>query len=208
MIGSLKGVVKHKQPPQLLLDVNGVGYELDAPMTTFYELPEVGAVVDLHTHLVVREDAQLLYAFSRVNQRNLFRLLLKVNGIGPRVALAILSTLTTEEFVQCVHFEDVAQLVRVPGIGKKTAERVLIDMRDKVKGLAETLQSSDGQNEQIELQKPSSALAENDALSALESLGYKQSEAQKIIKMVLKASEGMTSSEELIRSCLKMLSNK
>ena len=131
MIGFLSGNILRKQPPWLLLNVAGVGYELEVPMTTFYDLPEVGEPVDLHTHLVVREDAQLLYAFSQINQRELFRNLLKVNGIGPRVALAILSTMNAEEFQGCVLAEDTAALTRVPGIGKKTAERLLIEMRDQ-----------------------------------------------------------------------------
>lgn len=214
MIGSLKGVIKHKQAPWLLLEVSGVGYEIEAPMTTFYDLPEVGQNVDLHTHLVVREDAQLLYGFSRVGQRDVFRLLLKVNGIGPRVALAILSTLSNEELAHCVHYEDVAQLTRVPGIGKKTAERVLIEMRDKVDQLTSAGNASMTDNnfgDAGDKNRPLSAspvTIENDALSALEALGYKATEAIKVIKAVIKQHGNTDSSEELIRLALKSLSSK
>jgi Holliday junction DNA helicase RuvA len=124
MIGRLRGVLLQKSAPHLLLDVSGVGYELEAPMTTFYDLPAVGEAVTLYTHLVVRDDAHLLYGFSRNAQRRLFRRLLKVNGVGPRVALAILSGLSDQEFLRCVASEDIARLTKVPGIGRKTAERV------------------------------------------------------------------------------------
>ncbi|MEK9134018.1 MAG: Holliday junction branch migration protein RuvA, partial [Pseudomonadota bacterium] len=132
MIGRLQGVLLRKEPPALMLDVGGVGYELEAPMTTFYELPAVGERVTLYTHLVVREDAHLLYGFVREAQRRLFRELLKVNGVGPRVALAVLSGLSDEEFCRCVAEEDIARLTKVPGIGRKTAERLVIEMRDKL----------------------------------------------------------------------------
>jgi Holliday junction DNA helicase RuvA len=130
VIGRLQGVLLRKEPPALMLDVGGVGYELEAPMTTFYELPAVGERVTLYTHLVVREDAHLLYGFVREAQRRLFRELLKVNGVGPRVALAVLSGLSDEEFSRCVAEEDIARLTKVPGIGRKTAERTVIEMRD------------------------------------------------------------------------------
>ena len=132
MIGRLQGVLSRKEPPALMLDVGGVGYELEAPMTVFYELPAVGERVTLYTHLVVREDAHLLYGFVREAQRRLFRELLKVNGVGPRVALAVLSGLSDEEFCRCVAEEDIARLTKVPGIGRKTAERLVIEMRDKL----------------------------------------------------------------------------
>ena len=125
MIGRLRGKLILKEPPALLIDVNGVGYELDAPMTTFYDLPAIGEAITLHTHLVVRDDAHLLYGFSRESQRSLFRSLLKVSGVGPRVALAILSGLTVDEFVACITSEDVARITCVPGIGRKTAERLI-----------------------------------------------------------------------------------
>ena len=130
MIGRLRGKLLHKAPPSLLIDVGGVGYELEAPMTTFYDLPPVGETVTLYTHMVVREDAQLLYGFSREAQRRLFRSLLKVSGVGPRVGLAILSGLSVDEFMQCLSKQDVDRLRQAPGVGRKTAERLLIELRD------------------------------------------------------------------------------
>ena len=132
MIGRLHGTLLHKSAPTLLVDVAGVGYEIEAPMSTFYDLPAVGQAVTLYTHLVVREDAHLLYGFSREPQRRLFRNLLKVNGVGPRVALALLSGLSDQEFLRCLASEDVARLTQVPGIGRKTAERLIVELRDKL----------------------------------------------------------------------------
>ena len=146
MIGRLSGILLRKEPPALLVDVNGVGYELEAPMTTFYDLPAVGEKVTLFTHLVVREDAHLLYGFSREAQRRLFRGLLKVNGVGPRVALAVLSGLADDEFVHCVLSEDIARLTQVPGIGRKTAERLIVEMRDKLPQLSAGSTTSAGQH--------------------------------------------------------------
>ena len=132
MIAWLKGQLLEKQPPSILLNVNGVGYELEAPMSTFYELPEVGQEVILFVHMVVREDAQLLFAFANKQQRELFRSLIRVNGVGPKVALAILSTLTAQELLSCMINEDVTQLCKVPGIGKKTAQRLVVEMKDRL----------------------------------------------------------------------------
>ncbi len=132
MIGKIRGIILEKQPPQLIVDVHGIGYEIDAPMSTFYQLPEVGQEVNLFTHFVVREDAQHLYGFYTRDERLLFRTLLKVNGVGPRMALTVLSSVSPEEFVRCVLNNDTASLVRLPGIGKKTAERLVIEMRDKL----------------------------------------------------------------------------
>ncbi|OGI59112.1 MAG: Holliday junction DNA helicase RuvA [Candidatus Muproteobacteria bacterium RBG_19FT_COMBO_61_10] len=193
MIGRLSGILLHKEPPSLVLDVGGVGYEIDAPMSTFYELPATGQSVTLYTHLVVRDDAHLLFGFSRVTQRQLFRHLLKVTGVGPRVALAILSGLTDQEFMQCLMLEDVARLIKVPGIGRKTAERLIIDMRDKVdpalmKGGATTRQSV------------LAADPVQEAISALLALGYKPPEASRAVQNI--PSDGL-SSEEIIRQALK-----
>ena len=132
MIGRLQGEIIEKQAPYLLLDVNGVGYELEAPMSTFYELPECGQTVMLHTHLMVRDDAHTLYAFKQLRDRSLFRNLLKVNGVGAKMALAILSGMDSNAFAQCIHHGDVDSLVRIPGVGKKTAERLILDMRDRL----------------------------------------------------------------------------
>lgn len=132
MIGRLRGEIVVKRPPHLLVDVGGVGYELEAPMSTFYDLPAVGAAVLLHTHLVIREDAHVLYAFAREAERALFRSLLRVSGVGPKMALAILSGMNADEFARCVQRDDAAALSRLPGIGKKTAERLIIEMRDRL----------------------------------------------------------------------------
>ena len=195
MIGRLHGILLHKEPPALLVDVGGVGYELEAPMTTFYELPAVGEKVTLYTHLVVREDAHLLYGFVRDAQRRLFRALLRVNGVGPRVALAVLSGLSDEEFTRCVAAEDIARLTKVPGIGRKTAERLVIEMRDKLP--AETV-----------IATPAAAAATtsmpvdpvSEAVSALVALGYKPNEASRAVRSV--PAKGL-SAEEIIRQALK-----
>jgi len=194
MIGRLHGILLHKEPPALLVDVGGVGYELEAPMTTFYELPGVGERVTLYTHLVVREDAHLLYGFAREAQRRLFRALLKVNGVGPRVALAVLSGLSDEEFTRCVADEDIARLTKVPGIGRKTAERLVIEMRDKLPA-------------DVAAAAPATAAAASmpadpvsEAVSALVALGYKPNEASRAVRGV--SAKGL-SAEEIIRQALK-----
>ena len=186
-----------KQPPHLLLNVSGVGYELEAPMTTFYDLPETGSQVVLHTHLQVREDAHRLFGFSTVTQRDLFRLLLKVNGVGPRVALAILSGLSVEEFHQCVMHGDVGALTRVPGIGRKTAERLLVEMRDKLENAAETVADLSPAAESPV------ADAVSDAVSALIALGYKPQDASRAVRSIKQPD---SSSEDLIRQALSSLS--
>lgn len=201
MIGFLSGKIITKQPPWLLVNVGGVGYELEAPMTTFYELPGVGDNVELHTHLVVREDAQLLYAFSRLSQRELFRNLLKVNGVGPRVALAILSTMNAEEFQACVMAEDAVQLTRVPGIGRKTAERLLVEMRDKVDQLLSASGGGGLMTPQPSAQAPDPA---TDAITALVALGYKPADATRQIRSL----EKDLTSEQMIREALRNMAKK
>ncbi len=202
MIGFLRGILLQKQPPHIVLDVHGVGYELEAPMATFYDLPEEQAETALFTHLVVREDAQLLYGFSDRSQRELFRSLLKVNGVGPRVGLAILSTLSASQFVQCVKQQDALTLTSVPGIGKKTAERMLIDMRDRIDGL--DIDSSGGENvEGASLETNQDPIG--DAIGALIALGYKQADANRVVKAVEEKSEGR---DDLIRNALQMLSKR
>lgn len=194
MIGFIEGLLVRKHPPHLVLNVGGIGYEVEAPMTVFYELPEIGAKIVLHTHLQVREDAHKLYGFDTLRQRDLFRILLKVTGVGPRVALAILSGLTAEQFERCIGDGDIAQLVRVPGIGRKTAERLLVEMRDRLTELGATgVDELAGSGEEG---------AERDALSALVALGYKPVEASKTLRSVRRP--GM-SSEELIRCALASL---
>ena len=190
MIGSLAGLLMHKLPPTLLVEVAGVGYELEAPMSTFYSLPPVGQPVRLLTHLVVREDAHLLYGFGTTEERQLFRSLLKVSGVGPRVALAILSGSTVEAFAACVHAGDAASLTRIPGVGRKIAERLIVEMRDRLVAAA-----ADGHAGTAAA--PLGVAAE--AFSALIALGYKSAEATRLLK---NAGAG-GSTEELIRGALQ-----
>jgi holliday junction DNA helicase RuvA len=196
MIGRLTGLILEKQPPWLVLDVHGVGYELEAPMSTFYDLPPLGERVTLFTHLLVREDAQLLYGFHRDADRQLFRALLRVTGVGAKMALAILSGMSSAEFAAYVQAGDSAALIRLPGIGKKTADRLIIEMRDRLTGLG-----GGGLGAVAVLSgasRPHSA--EGDAVSALEALGYRPQDALRMVKAV--AGEGMAS-EEIIRAALK-----
>ncbi|GGK61081.1 Holliday junction branch migration protein RuvA [Amphritea balenae] len=206
MIGRLKGELLEKHPPQLVLDVNGVGYEVDASMNTFYRLPKTGATVTLHTHMVVREDAQLLYGFYERSERSLFRTLIKVNGVGPKLALTILSGISVNEFVQSVNHQDTAALVRLPGVGKKTAERLIIEMKDKLKDF----QISDADEFTLTDDLGSAPLvsgADNraEAESALVALGYKPVQATKAISQAEKALGMGAASEELIRAALKSM---
>ena len=194
MIVQVHGKLVYKQPPRLLVDVAGIGYELEAPMTTFYNLPETGTEVCLHTHVVVRDDAHLLYGFTEQRQRDVFRHLLKVNGVGPRVALAILSGLTVEDLVACVSAADAAMLTRVPGIGRKTAERLIVDLRDRLDGIEGSASSFVGT-------RP--LTPEHDAVSALVALGYRQTDAARAIRATASDDAGV---EELIRTALASLS--
>nr|WP_211316830.1 Holliday junction branch migration protein RuvA [Arenicella xantha] len=184
-----------KQPPALMINVNGIGYELEAPMTTFFDLPATGEAVTLFVHMVVREDAQLLFGFSSKQQRELFRSLIKVNGVGPKVALAVLSTLSAEELVQCMVNDDVTQLCKVPGIGKKTAQRLLVEMKDRLtKEFGDVV---------LESNRPDGAPSqEQDAIAALVSLGYRPIDASRVVKSLDKD----LSSEDLIRQALRHLS--
>ena len=194
MIGQVHGKLVYKQPPRLLVDVAGSGYELEAPMTAFYNLPEIGSEVCLQTHVVVRDDAHLLYGFTEQRQRDVFRNLLKVNRVGPRVALASLSGLTVEDLGACVSAADVAVLTRVPGIGRKTAERLIVDLRDRLDGIEEGVSSVVG---------TSSMTPEQDAVSALVALGYRQTDATRAIRGAAFDGAG---GEELIRAALANLS--
>ncbi|AVD82044.1 Holliday junction branch migration protein RuvA [Pseudomonas sp. SWI6] len=205
MIGRLRGTLAEKQPPHLIIDVNGVGYELEVPMTTLYRLPKVGESVTVHTHLVVREDAHLLYGFHEKRERELFRELIRLNGVGPKLALALMSGLEVDELVRCVQAQDASTLVRVPGVGKKTAERLLVELKDRFKAW-ETSPAmftlvSDGP-----VSVSSANNAEADAVSALVSLGYKPQEASKAVSAI-KDKAGL-SSEELIRRSLKGMITK
>lgn len=198
MIGRLRGNLAEKQPPHLLLDVNGVGYELEVPMTTLYRLPSVGEVVTLHTHLVVREDAHLLYGFFEKRERELFRELIRLNGVGPKLALALMSGLEVDDLVRCVQTQDTAALVKVPGVGKKTAERLLVELKDRFKAWESMPSIAPLVVEPHVAQAVSNA--ENDAVSALISLGYKPQEASRAVAVVKE--DGM-SSEDLIRRALR-----
>ena len=197
MIGMLRGKLIERQAPDLMLDVNGVGYELQASMTTFYDLPELGQEVTLHTHFVVREDAQILYAFSSRAERALFRTLLKVNGVGPKMALAIVSGMTVDEFAERVKAGDAIGLTRLPGVGKKTAERLIIEMRDRLPK-AEGIGSAQGTLKSDQLSIKSNP--EEEAVNALLALGYKPTEAS---KMVSRQANQDLSVEAMIRNALK-----
>ena len=218
MIGRLAGTLIEKMPPQLLLDVAGVGYELEVPMSTFYELPEPGESVALVVHMVVREDAQLLYGFATRQERTLFRLLLKVNGVGAKVGLAILSTMNAADFALAVDRDDIATLVRIPGIGKKTAERLVVEMRDKLAALPAELTpvsdnsaiasesgaegvAADGEKNVVALVTGS---PRSQAIDALVALGYKAVESTRMVeRAVPPAKAGEFTVEDIIRAALQ-----
>jgi len=196
MIGFLRGVLIAKKAPSLLLDVHGVGYEIDAPMSTFFKLPKEGEEVFLHTHLAVREDAHTLYGFISEPERALFRSLIKVSGVGAKLALGILSGLSVDEFQRCIHSGNTAMLIKLPGVGKKTAERLVIEMRDR-------LPESDGSAVAIgvggsSLSREASPVA--DAVSALVALGFKPQDANAMVRSI--PAEGKTS-EDLIKLALQ-----
>ena len=195
MIGRIRGILIEKQPPLLLLDVHGVGYEIQAPMTTFYKLPALREEVSLHTHLIVREDAHLLFGFASEQERRLFRDLLKVNSVGPRVALAILSGMEADQFIACVQAGDTARLTRLPGVGKRTAERLVVEMRDRLADWGEVRAVTAADDGKTVGGDPIS-----DAVSALIALGYKPNEASRYVHAV--AGEDMNS-EAIIREALK-----
>jgi Holliday junction DNA helicase RuvA len=194
MIGRLTGVLLEKQPPAILLDVHGVGYELEASMSTFYSLPECGETVTLHTHMVVREDAQLLYGFFTQSERLMFRTLIKISGVGPKLALTILSGMTAEDFSRCIMQGDSKALTQLPGVGKKTAERLVVELKDRLDKDASV--SFSGQPVAIDVE----ANSVNDAVSALSSLGFK---AQQASQMVRALDVDGKSTEEIIRAALQ-----
>lgn len=203
MIGRIRGTLAEKQPPEILVDVAGVGYEIHMPMTSFYQLPAVGDEVVVYTHFVVREDAQLLFGFADKLERGLFRELIKANGVGPKLGLAILSGMSAPQFLACVQNEDVSALVSLPGIGRKTAERLVVELKDRL--------AKFGKMQSVAVPAPSSDLlsgstfvavnsAREEAQSALIALGYKPAQASKLVDSVYK--DGMES-ESLIREALK-----
>lgn len=191
MIGRLSGILIDKSPPYLLIDINGLGYEVSAPMGTCYDLPNPGQPVKLYTHFVVREDAQQLYGFLHTSDRDLFRVLIKISGIGPKVALAILSSLSTQRFLTAIESEDVTQLTRIPGIGKKTAERLVLELSH----FAQQAQTHDSSHPTHEL--PDS---QSEAISALCALGYKPQDAKRAIEKIYHPKD---SAETLIKMALQ-----
>ncbi len=196
MIGRLRGELISKTPPFLLLEVNGVGYDVESPMSTFYNLPAVGAQVILFTHLAIRDDAHVLYGFASESERSLFRGLLKVSGVGAKMALAILSGMSADEFAACVQANDTAALVRLPGIGKKTAERLIVEMRDRL----DKLDLGDVTLRPMGSAAPVEHTPVADAVGALIALGYKANDASRMVRSL--DCEGL-SSEEIIRAALK-----
>ena len=191
MIGSLRGKLAAKQAPHIVVDCLGVGYEVETPMSTFLELPAVGEDLFIHTHLLVREDAQLLYGFASEAERTLFRTVLKISGVGAKMGLAILSAMSEADFRRCVEYEDTASLVKIPGVGKKTAERLIIEMRDKL-----TQSVTTGGTQRV----AAAASPKTEAVDALVSLGYKVNEVNKLIGSL--DTEGSTA-EEIIRQALR-----
>ncbi len=207
MIGRLSGILLEKQPPEILLDVAGVGYEVQLPMTSFYNLPVEGETAVVYTHFVVREDAQLLYGFNNKTERALFRELLKANGVGPKLGLAILSGMSAEQFVRCVQNEDASTLVKIPGVGKKTAERLVLEMKDRLKNWGMDLftpYSDAAPADNIDI-TPASDSSEEDAICALITLGYKQIQAQKSVKTAITTNGKGLTSEQLIKAALKSM---
>lgn len=199
MIGFLRGILVDKQPPQLVIDVQGVGYEIEAPMTTFYDLPDAGEPITLFTHLAVREDAHTLYGFARLSDRKLFRTLIKVNGVGAKLALTILSGMDSVGFVACIHAADHSTLVKLPGVGKKTAERLIIEMRDKLKDWDTPTAGTTGATTATRAIDPV-----EEAVSALTALGYKPSDASRMVRAV--DSQDLLT-EEIIRHALQSTIN-
>lgn len=200
MIGRIRGVLVDKKPPEIQIDVAGICYEVQVPMSTLYQLPELGKELTLHTHFVVREDAQLLYGFFEEQDKSMFRSLIKVNGVGPKMALGILSSMEANEFVRAVRSNDINAMVKMPGIGKKTAERLLIEMRDRLKDWG-----GDAEEDGVAAPVTASSSMTNDAETALISLGYKPQQAAHVIAQVLKSNPEITTSEGLIRHSLKSM---
>ncbi|MFI3246866.1 MAG: Holliday junction branch migration protein RuvA [Ferrimonas sp.] len=206
MIGRLRGQLVEKMAPEVVIDCAGVGYEVQLPMTCFYDLPEIGAEVTLVTHFVVREDAQLLYGFNSKEARSLFRELIKTNGVGPKMALGIMSGMSTSQFVEAVQAENITSLTKIPGVGKKTAERLVVEMRDRLKAFAMPLfnGASNGENDAEAAATRATYVpdAKEDAIAALVALGYKEAAASKVVAKI--ASTGM-SSEQIIKEALKAM---
>ena len=200
MIGRLAGTLIQKSPPLLMIDIHGVGYEVQAPMSTFYQLPECEQPVVLLIHMVVREDAQLLYGFYNESERLLFKTLIKVNGVGPKLALAILSGISVSEFVQVINDNDESGLVRLPGIGKKTAQRLIVEMKDRLADWQTDNTTDQGKSTTSADQSPSEQDIIKEASSALIALGYKPAEATRMISRIDKQDQ---TTESLIKYALR-----
>jgi Holliday junction DNA helicase RuvA len=198
MIGKIIGLIEEKTTHNVLVNVNGLCYEIDIPLTTAFSLPDIGSSVSLYIHFVVREDAQLLYGFLNKKDRDMFRVLIKVNGVGPKLGITILSGLDSAALARCVIHDEVSTLVKLPGIGKKTAERLLIELRDKVKNLDVEHATTESQQSTIAF----SASVQDEAESALVALGYKPQDAAKVVK---KAAVDNQTLEELIKAALKSM---
>lgn len=201
MIGRLRGILADKRAPEVLVDVGGVFYEVQVPMSTVYQLPAVGREVTLQTHLVVREDAHLLYGFHTAQERQMFRSLIKVTGVGPKMALAILSGMAVDDFVRTIRVNDIAGLTRMPGIGRKTAERLIVEMKDRLAEWGADLQGV--LQDAVPVAEHSERAVSQEAETALIALGYKPQEAARMIAGVMKADPGMARSEDLIRQALR-----
>src|SRR5712672_2037198 len=198
MIGFLRGKLIVKQPPQLMIDIGGVGYELEAPLSTFYALPAIGGELSLFTHLVIREDAHILFGFGTERERRLFRELLKVSGVGPKLALGLLSGIDIDSFLSCIESNDVDRLIKIPGVGRKTAERLIIEMRDRAKLFGElSFAAVVGDTREA----PHANGAHAEAFSALVALGYKPAEVSRLLKS---ADASASTTEDLIRHALKV----
>ncbi len=199
MIGQIEGTIIEKNPPEILVEVAGITYEILVPMSTLYQLPELGELVRLHTHFSVREDAQTLYGFFDAETKKMFRSLVRVNGVGPKMALGILSGMSVEDFVQAVRNNDSEAMVRMPGIGKKTAERLMIEMRDKM------IEWGSDDNVGSDLSSQTKSSFTKDAEIAMINLGYKPQQAARAIAQALKVNPEINDSEELIRFSLKSM---
>ncbi len=191
MIGTLRGLLTAKRAPQIILECNGVGYQVETPMSTFLDLPPTGQEVFLYTHLQVREDAQILYGFASDEEKGLFRSLLRVSGVGAKIALSVLSAMSVSDFQRCVRLEDTAMLVKIPGVGRKTAERLIIEMRDRLEKTA---------GAEVARAGAQSAEPRNEAVDALVVLGYKPAEINRLLAQL---ETGGKSAEEIIRLALK-----
>lgn len=200
MIGFLRGRLTAKHPPQLVIDVGGIGYEVEAPMSTFYGLPQAGAEIHLFTHLVVREDAHILFGFGTERERRLFRELLKVSNVGPKLALALLSGMAVDAFLLCIEAQDVDTLVRIPGVGRKTAERLLVEMRDRVKAFGDSYGAFGASVSPTAGTSEANIGPQAEAFAALVALGYKPAEVTRLLKAV---DASVTKTEEIIRRALQ-----